>query len=137
MPKCANRCDVLIKCIKGLFRLLCYTDHNVSYPRHDNHESIDQHENTLLQYFEDNFAAAAPNHRDDCIRRSLNVLHNNIYKGDDNPITLLRGATCYGMFNLVSKLLEYGANPTLTSKNTSSLGYVIIILTRIMVLSIK
>lgn len=110
MQMCDANCNLLEKCVRKLYDL---TRFSPKIP-HDTIELLDSYENGLLQYFEDNFVAFIQNHRDECVRRSLNILIDVEGRGwYKYQKTLINAAIDVSMFNLVVRLFEYGADPTI------------------------
>jgi len=79
-----------------------------------------EHDWDCVRFFEENIVPAMVNHSESCIKRSLNGIITIMNKNE----TLLEVAFYYGMFNLIFKLMEYGAeaNIRLIDGSVATLG---------------
>lgn len=109
---CDFNCKTLKKCVYEFASMMNRRDY-----------SFDEHQNEIIQYFEDRIVAFIPVHRQECVYRSLTVVINkNEEFGLYFPVTMIEWAIDNGMYKFVSLLLEYGGDEIYNKTKTITLG---------------
>lgn len=71
----------------------------------ENRHHVTEYDWNFVRFFEENIVPAMINHSESCIKRSLNNVITIMNKNE----TLMETSAYYGVFNLMFKLMEYGA----------------------------